>query len=338
MSTPPDLVTGLRKAAVLLVQLGAERSSQILASLRETEVEELMAEIARLDTIDSGLIDDVLAEFSELLTARKFYARGGMGFAREVLESSMGEKKANDILNRLSNSLAEMPFKFLRRADPRQILSFLQDEHPQTIALVLSYMSAEQAATVLSGLTPEVQTEVAHRVALMQRTSPDVVKQLETMLERRLSSVLAPTEMSAVGGLQPLVDIINRSDRSTERMILEGLNERDPELAEELRSQMFVFEDIVTLDDRAVQLVLRQVEVADLATALKGVRADVRDKVLSNMSERAGENLVEEIDLLGPVRLKTVEEAQAKIVYAIRELEESGQITVSRGSADEFVN
>ncbi len=337
MTSAPEPMTGLRKAAVLLVQLGTERSSQVLSSMRENEVEELMAEIARLDTIDSDVVENVLVEFQDLLVARKYYARGGMDFAREVLESSMGADKAHDILGRLNASLMEMPFQFLRRVDPRQVLSFLQEEHPQTMALVLSHMSAEQAAIVMSGLAPDLQTEVAHRVALMERTSPEVVQQVESMLERKLSSVLQPNDMSAVGGLQPLVDIINRSDRATERMILEGLAERDPELAETLRAQMFVFEDIVTLEDRAVQLVLRQVEVSDLANALKGVRDDVRDKVLANMSERAGENLVEEIDLLGPVRLKTVEEAQAKIVHAIRALEEAGQITVSRGSEDEFV-
>jgi flagellar motor switch protein FliG len=249
----------------------------------------------------------------------------------------MGSDKAREVLNRLNASLMELPFQFLRNADPRQILSFMQDEHPQTIALILSHMGADQAAIVLGELPTDLQADVAHRVAIMERTSPDVIRQVEGALERKLSTVLQPSEMSAVGGLQPLVDIINRADRTTERLILEALDERDPELAEQLRAQMFVFEDIVLLDDRSVQLVLRQVEAVDLATALKGVRADVREKVLANMSERAGANLVEEIELLGPVRLKVVEEAQAKIVHTIRQLEETGQITISRGGEDEFI-
>jgi flagellar motor switch protein FliG len=334
---PQAQLSGIRKAAVLLVQLGTERSAPILAAMRETEVEEVMAEIAQLDTIESDVVDNVLAEFQELLVAQRYFARGGMGFARELLESSMGADKAREVLERLNASLMELPFQFLRKADPRQILSFMQDEHPQTIALVLSHMGADQAAIVLGELPQEMQADVAHRVAIMERTSPDVIRQVESTLERKLSTVLQPTEMSAVGGLQPLVDIINRADRTTERLILEALDERDPELAEQLRSQMFVFEDITLLDDRSIQLVLRQVEAVDLATALKGVRADVREKVLSNMSERAGANLVEEIELLGPVRLTVVEEAQAKIVHTIRQLEETGQITISRGGEDEFV-
>jgi flagellar motor switch protein FliG len=199
-------------------------------------------------------------------------------------------------------------------------------------------MGADQAAVVLSGLAPDRQADVAHRIATMERTSPEVIQQVEAALERRLSSVLLPTELSSVGGLQPLVDIINRSDRTTERLILEGLDQRDAPLAEQVRSQMFVFEDITILDDRSVQLVLRQVETGDLATALKGVRDDVREKVMSNLSERAAANLVDEIELLGPVRLSVVEESQGKVVQVIRSLEESGQIVIMRGSDDEYVS
>ena len=230
-----------------------------------------------------------------------------------------------------------MPFQFLRKADARQLLSFLQDEHPQTVALVLAHMNADQASIVLSGLNPLLQADVAHRIAKMDRTSPDVIKQVEGMLEAKLSAVLQPSEMSVVGGLQPLVDIINRADRATERLIMEGLEGRDRELAEEVRSRMFMFEDVVQLDDRSVQLVLREVETNDLATALKGVSEAVREKITKNLSERAAENLLEEIDLLGPIRLKQVEEAQVKVVQAIRRLEEAGTITIRRGADDEFV-
>jgi flagellar motor switch protein FliG len=231
----------------------------------------------------------------------------------------------------------DVPFGFLQKADPRQVLSFVQDEHPQTIALVLAHMPATLASQILSGLAGELQADVAHRIAVMDRTSPDIIRQVEATLERKLSSVLQPSDLSAVGGLQPLVDIINRADRATERLIMEGLAARNPELAEEVRSKMFMFEDIVTLDDRGVQLVLRQVETGDLATALKGVRDDVREKVTRNLSERAAENLLDEIETLGAVRLRQVEEAQAKIVQVIRTLEESGQIMIRRGDDDEFV-
>lgn len=333
-----DTVSGLRKAAVLLVQLGKERSAKVLAQLRDNEVEELTAEIARLEAIDGQLAEDVLSEFHQLATAKRYAAAGGVSFARDVLEASLGPEKAAQIMDRLTAALSELPFKFLRRADARQVLSFLQDEHPQLIALVLSFMGPDQAAVVLSGLAPDRQAEVAHRIATMERTSPEVIVQVEAALERRLSSVLLPTELSSVGGLQPLVDIINRADRTTERLILEGLDERDLALAEQVRSQMFVFEDITVLDDRSVQQVLRQVETADLATALKGVRDDVRDKVMTNLSERAAANLVDEIELLGPVRLSVVEEAQGKVVQVIRSLEESGQIVIMRGSDDEYVS
>jgi flagellar motor switch protein FliG len=330
--------TGLRKAAVLLVQMGREQSAKILSQMRDTEVEELTAEIVRLQNVDPELADDVIDEFHDMVTARRFTTEGGLGFAKDLLESSLGEERAAAVMERLSAAVMNAPFKFVSQADPRQVQSFLQDEHPQTIALVLAHISAAQATAIIAGLVPALQADVAHRIAVMDRTSPDIIRQVEEQLERKLSGVLLQGDMSAeVGGLQPLVDIINRADRATERLILEGLEGRDPALAEEVRSRMFMFEDIVTLDDRAVQLVLRQVETPDLATALKGVREDVRDKVMRNLSERASENLGEEIELLGPVRVRAIEESQAKIVQAIRVLEESGQIVIRRGSDDEFV-
>jgi flagellar motor switch protein FliG len=330
-------LTGPQKAAVLLVQLGKERSAQLLRALREPEVEELLGEIARLHAVEQHAADAVLDEFSSLTSARRFFGQGGFAFAKEVLEETLGPERAAEVLERMQATLVEMPFEYLRRADARQVLSFLSDEHPQTVALVLAHMRADQAAVVLSGMPEELQAEVAHRVAVMDNANPDAVRHVEQTLERRLSSLLPQTDVSVAGGLQPLVDIINKADRGTERLILEGLERRDPALAEEVRSQMFVFEDITTLDDRSVQMVLRQVETKDLATALKGVRPEVRETVLRNVSERAAQNLVDEIEVLGPVRLRTVEEAQGKIVRAIRALEESGQIVLSRGDRDEFV-
>jgi flagellar motor switch protein FliG len=333
----PDTLTGPQKAAILLVQLGRERSALVLKSMRESEVEEILAEIARLNGVDTDVVDAVMEEFQELALARRYYGKGGIDFAREVLEASMGPEKAAELLKRMEASLVEMPFEFLRRADARQVLSFLQDEHPQTVALVLAHMRADQAAVVLSGMPDDLQADVAHRVAVMENTSPEVVRQVEAILERKLSSVLQSTDFTVAGGLQPLIDIINHSDRATERLILEGLERRDPVLAEEVRSQMFMFEDIVTLDDRSVQLVLRQVDSKELATALKGVNAEVREKIMSNISERAATNLADEIDMLGPVRLTTVEEAQATVISTIRSLEESGQIILTRGDRDEYV-
>jgi flagellar motor switch protein FliG len=331
-------VSGLRKAAILLIQMGQDNANKVLAQMREPEVEELVAEIMRLQRVDAGTADLVIDEFHTMMSARGYVSQGGISFARELLESGLGVERAGEILNRLEAAITEMPFQFMRRADPRQLLSFLQEEHPQTIALVLAHLPSEQASGVLSGFTPELQTDVAHRIAVMDRTSPDQIRRVEAVLERRMSSILAPTESAAVGGVQPLIDIINRADRSTERLILESLEAMDPELANEVRSRMFLFEDITTLDDKSVQTVLRQVETNDLATALKGVRDDVREKVMRNLSERASETLAEEIEMLGPVRLRSVEEAQAKVVQVIRQLEESGQVVVSRGGTDEFVD
>jgi flagellar motor switch protein FliG len=330
-------LSGAQKAAVLLVQLGKEKSAAILKSLRESEVEEVLNEVARLQGIPGETVDAVFEEFSTLASARRHYAEGGVDFAREVLEATLGSERAKELLDRMKASLVEMPFEFLRRADARQVLSFLQEEHPQTVALVVAHMRADQAAIVISGMPDELQADVAHRVAVMETTSPDVVRRVEAILERKLSSVLQSTEASAAGGLKPLVDIINHADRATERLILEGLERRDPALAEEVRSQMFMFDDITTLDDRSVQLVLRSVDSKELATALKGVSSDVRDKIMTNVSERAGANLADEIDLLGAVRLSAVEEAQARIIATIRSLEESGQILLSRGDRDEYV-
>ena len=333
----PDTINGVRKAAVLLVQMGKEHSAKIMAQLRDSEVEELTAEIVRLGTIEPEVAHSVVDEFHAITRAQGYVAKGGIPFAREVLEESLGKERAAEIIGRLQAAFKEIPFRFLQKADARQVLSFLQDEHPQTIALVLAHMPAGGASAILSGLDSKLQANVAHRIATMDRTSPDIIRQVESTLERKLSTVLQPGDLSNVGGLDPLVEIINRTDRGSERLILEGLAARDPELAELIRSKMFMFEDIVGIDDRGIQLVLRQVETADLATALKGVREEVRSKIMKNLSARAAENLAEEIELLGPVRVSTVEEAQAKIVTVIRTLEESGQIVLSRGEDEEMV-
>lgn len=330
------VLTGPQKVGVLLVQLGIERSAPVLRSLREAEVTEVMTEVARLQEIDRETAERVVEEFLVLVDARSQVRSGGVDTARQLLERSHGTSKAQQVIDQISSSMAEVPFESIRGGDPKQVLGFIEDEHPQTIALVLAHLTPDRAAQILGDLADGRQREVAQRLAIMDRTSPDAVEQVEEVLARRMSTVIAPTDLRPSGGVQALVDILNRSDRATERLILEGLEQDDSELADEVRQRMFVFEDIVGLEDRSVQLVLRQVDTKELAVALKGVRTEVKEKITRNMSQRAGEMLLEEIDLLGPVRLKQVEEAQGVVVRVIRSLEESGQLVLSR-SADEFV-
>ncbi|HEU5045550.1 MAG TPA: flagellar motor switch protein FliG [Nocardioidaceae bacterium] len=328
---------GVRKAAILLVQIGQENAAKVMAHLRESEVEAISAEISNLDSLGGQETEAVLEEFRDIAGAHANVMRGGPAFARALLEESLGYERAEAIMNRLAASAMQLPFQFLHRADPRQLLSFISGEHPQVIAVLLAHIPSDKATLVLSGLEPEQQADVAHRIAVMDRTSPEILQRLEAVLERKMSSVLQPLDFSTVGGVDPLVAIINRSDRVTERLIVEGLQARDPELAEQIKSRMFMFEDIVMLEDRGMQLVLRQVENSDLALALKGVSDEVRTKVTSNMSERAAATLLEDLELLGPVLLRQVEEAQQKVILTIRRLEDAGEIVLRRGSDDEYV-
>jgi flagellar motor switch protein FliG len=331
-------LTGLRKAAILLVQLGRDRAVKVMARLPDQMVEDLTAEIVRLKEVSHDDAKAVLFEARTALMGNDVAGRGGLELARQLLAESVGSERADEIMERLGATLAEMPFEGMRRADARQLLTFLSDEHPQTIALVLAHLSPQQSAVVLSGFDQRLQANVAHRIALMERASPDVIRLVERELDRRMSTVLGPQELSSVGGVEPLVAIINRADRSTERMILEGLETVSPELAEQVRAKMFIFEDIVTLDDKAIQLVLRNVESGDLALALKGTSDPVREKIMRNLSTRAAENLGEEIELLGPKRLSEVEESQARVVAEIRALETSGQIVIMRGGDEALVD
>lgn len=339
-TAPRDPLAGMtprQKAAVLVLTLGRDESAPIVAQLSEHELEELSFEIARLGTVPMETSAAVLAEFSDMLTGGGAGTRGGLDTANDLLTASVGADLASAITERVSANFAATPFSFLQNLDHRQIVSFLSDEHPQTVALVLAHLPSGLASYILAGFARELQADVAHRIAVMDRTSPELIRQVEQGLERRLSSLGVASELSTVGGLRPLVDIINRADRGTERLILEGLETLDPALAEKVRAQMFMFEDIVTLEDRSIQLILRQVQVADLAVALKGVSDSVRAKIMQNMSERAALNLAEEIEVLGKVRVNVVEEAQASVVRVIRELEESGDIVIGRGGDDAFV-
>ena len=329
-------LTGRQKAAIFLVTLGTDVSSEIFKHLREDEIEQLTFEIARLDKIEPEDKDRVLQEFQELMMAQGFITTGGIDYAREVLERALGTQKAIDIVNRLTSSLQVRPFDFIRRTDPSHLLNFIQGEHPQTIALILAYLDPNKGALILSGLNHQIQADVAKRIATMDRTSPDVLREVERVLERKLST-LASEDYTSAGGIDSIVEVLNNVDRGTEKIIIEALEEEDPELAEEIKKRMFVFEDIVLLDDRSIQKLIREVDSAELAKALKGVDPEVAEKIYKNQSKRAAAMLKEDMEYMGPVRLKDVEEAQQKIVSIIRHLEETGDIVISRGEGDELV-
>ena len=329
-------LNGRQKAAIFLVSVGSDVSSEIMKHLREDEVEKLTFEIARLETVDSDFKDQVLEEFQEMMNAQNFITTGGIDYARELLEKSLGSQKAIDIINRLTSSLQVRPFDFIRRTDPTHLLNFIQQEYPQTIALILAYLEPAKAGIILGALPPEIQPEVSRRLATMDRTSPDVLREVERVLEKKLST-LSSEDYTAAGGTQAIVDILNVTDRATEKAIIEALEEEDPDLAEEIKKRMFVFEDIVLLDDRSIQKVLREVDTGELAKALKNVDAEVQDKIFKNMSKRQSAMLKEEIEFMGPIRLKDVEDIQQKIVAVIRRLEDAGEVVIARSGEDEMV-
>ena len=329
-------LTGRQKAAIFLVTLGSEVSSEIFKHLREDEIEQLTFEIARIEVVEPEERDRILMEFQELMMAKDFITSGGIDYAKDLLEKALGVQRATEIINKLTSSLQVRPFDFIRRTDPAHLLNFIQGEHPQTIALILAYLDSNKASMILGSLPHEIQSEVAKRIATMDRTSPDVLREVERVLEKKLST-LASEDFTAAGGVDTIVEILNLVDRSTERTILETLEEEDPDLAEEIKKRMFVFEDIVLLGDRDIQKVLREVDTAELAKALKGVNSEVQDKIFRNMSKRAASVLKEDMDFMGPVRLKDVEEAQQKIVSIIRRLEDSGDIVIARAGEDELV-
>jgi len=329
-------ITNKQKAAILLIALGPDASSQIFKYLREDEIDKLTLEIANQRKVPQEQKDKILTEFHQMLMAKDYISSGGLDYARELLEKALGTEKAVAIINRLTTSLQIRPFDFARKTDPAQLLNFIQNEHPQTIALIMAYLQPEQSGVILSSLPPDRQVDVAKRIATMDRTSPDVLKDVERILERKLSS-LVTQDFTAAGGVDAIVEVLNRVDRTTERTIIENLEIQDPELAEEIKRRMFVFEDIVLLDDRSLQLVLREIESKDLALALKASSNEVGEKIYKNMSKRAADMLREEIEYMGPVRIRDVEEAQQKIVNVIRRLEESGEIVVARGKGDEII-
>lgn len=327
---------GLQKAAVLLIALGPEKAANIFKHLKEEEIEELTLEIANTRSVSPQTKEDIMKEFYQICLAQQYIAEGGIGYAKELLEKALGEDAAQNVIMKLTASLQVRPFEFVRKTDPSQLLNFIQDEHPQTIAMILSYLAPGQSALVLGALPPEKQADVAKRIAIMDRTSPDVIKEVERVLERKLASLMNQ-DYTIVGGVDSIVSILGNVDRGTEKHIMESLEIEEPELAEEIRKKMFVFEDILLLDDRSIQRVLREVDNADLELALKSTTEEVQNVIFKNLSKRLVAMIKEDMEFMGPVRMKDVEEAQQKIVGIIRRLEDSAEIVISRGGGDDIV-
>lgn len=329
-------LTGKEKAAMLLIALGPVISAEIFKHLKDEEIEQLTLEIANIRTVAPEEKEKVLEEFYQICLAQEYIAEGGISYAKEILEKALGTQKALEVINKLTVSLQVRPFDFVRKADASQLLNSIQGEHSQTIALILAYLKPQQASQVLSALPQDKQADVARRIALMDRTSPEIIKEVERVLEKKLSSFVTEDYTSA-GGITSIVDILNSVDRGTERHIMETLEIDDTDLAEEIKKRMFVFEDIITLDNRSIQRSMREIDNNQLAIALKGSTEEVQKVIFSNMSKRLVEMIKEDIEFMGPVRLRDVEEAQQKIVNVIRKLEDAGEIVISRGGGDEII-
>lgn len=329
-------LSGKEKAAIFLITIGPEKSAKIFKHLNEEEIEELTLQIANMKTVSSKEKEKILEDFYQLAVAQEYIAEGGINYAKEILEKALGKDMAIEIINRLTSSLQVRPFEFIRKADPNQLLNYIENEHPQTIALILSYLRPNQAAHILANLPNEKQAEVVRRIAIMDRTSPDIIKEVEKVLETKFSGILAQ-DFTSTGGIQSVVDILNSVDRGTEKNIMEQLDRMDTELSEEIRKRMFVFEDIVTLDNRSIQRIIREIDNSQWAIALKGASEEVKEVIFSNMSKRLVEMIKEDIEFMGPVRLRDIEDAQQNIVNVIRKLEEDGEIIIPRGGTEIIV-
>ena len=326
----------IQKVSILMIALGQDTAAEVMKYLSDLETERIAQAISELDVVTTEQEDEVLEEFEQLLLAGKYVSQGGIGFARGALEKALGPQKAQGLLDRVASTTSG-GFYMLRNVDPTQIVPFISKEHPQTISLILSQLDPTQAAGVLNGLSDELQSEVAFRVAQMDNISPLVLRELEDSLGNELQSIVSG-QITEIGGPKAVAEILNRTGRSTEKAVLERLDGQDPELAEEVRNQMFTFDDIANLTDQEIQMILREVDTKDLAVALKGASEDLFERIIGNMSERVGNMLKEEIQFSGPVRMSDVEEIQLRIIQTVRQLEEAGQVTVVRGdSSDAFV-
>jgi flagellar motor switch protein FliG len=329
-------LSGRKKAAILMVSLGTELAAEIYKNLSDEEIEQITVEVATIGAVDSDLSNQVVEEFYTTAVAQQYISQGGVAMAREILEKALGSNRALEIIERLQGALQVSPFDFLKRVDPNHLLNFIQSEHPQTVALILAHLDYNKAATIMGALSPELQSEVSLRIATMDQTSPEIISEVERVLERKIATVLSQ-EFSLVGGIEALAEVLNRCDRSTEKAILETLEQENQEIADEVKKLMFVFEDIIMLDDRSIQQVLKEIDQKELAVALKGASEEVKEKIFHNMSKRAADMIKEDMEFMGPVRLKNVEEAQQRIVSIIRRLEEAGEIVVGRGGEEEMV-
>ena len=331
----PDM-SGPEKAAILMITIGLELAATIFKFLRQDEVERIVLEIAKISTVPIDKRDAVIQEAYQRAIALKYINEGGIEYAKEILERSFGAGQADDMTNRLFAALKHgNPLELVKKTEPAQLLEFIKEEHPQTIALILVYMSPEQAGAVLSQLEPELQGEVAMRIAILQKTAPEILEQLDELLGRRL--LVSGSDFTKAGGVQSLASVMGFVDRETERNILEGLAKRDPAVADEVKNLLFVFEDIINLDDRAIQRVLKEVDGKDLALALKTANDELLARVYKNMSTRAAQTLREDIEVLGPVRVREVGKAQQNVVDVIRTLEENGQIIIARGGKEDRI-
>lgn len=330
-------LTGVQKAAILFITLGPDASAAIIKKLPESEIQKITYEIANISQVKSEQKQEILNEFIEINKARDYILEGGLDYARDLLSKALGLQRAKDILDMVTEATQQYrPFGIARKADAHQLLNIITNEHPQTIALVLCYLQTDKSGQILSALPDDVQAEVAYRIANMSNISPQVIKEIEKVLDNKLSSVVK-SDMKVIGGVDTLVDILNQVDRTTEKNITESLEKENAELAEKVKQSMFVFEDIITLDDVSIQRVLREVETKELALALKGCSEEVANSIFRNQSKRAAASLKEDMEFLGPVRLMDVEKAQQKIVSIIRRLDEAGEIVISRGGEDAII-
>ncbi|NLI79991.1 MAG: flagellar motor switch protein FliG [Candidatus Riflebacteria bacterium] len=327
---------GKTKAAILLIFLGPETSGVIFQSLNDAEIEVLTIEIARQRKISTEDKESVLFEFEQLMMAREFYSEGGLDYAKGLLEKTVGPGKALEILSRMGTSLQVRPFEAARTADPSQLATLIQNEHPQTICLILAYLQPDKAAMILQSLPADTQTEIAKRLALMDRTSPEVTREVENYLEKKLSAVLGQ-DLASAGGIDSLVNILNQVDRATEKTIIETMEVQEPSLAEEVKKRLFVFEDVVLIDDRGIQRMMKEIDPKDLSISLKGVTDEVKEKFYKNMSKRAAEMLKEEMAYMGPVRIRDVDQAQQRIVAIVKTLETKGEIIIARPGEEELI-
>ena len=334
----PDLsqVTPIQKAAMVLSSIGTENASYVFKHFSDEEIEKITLEVAKIDYWPVQVVSEVLNDFYELCLTQKVISEGGVEYAREILEKAFGPEQASQLFDRITKQLKSKAFSFVRKADYKNLLAIVQNEHPQTIALILSYARSEQASAILSELPKDVRIEVVERIAKMDAASPEVVKSIEATLERKFAN-LVTTESMEVGGINYIADVMNNVDRSTEKFIFDELTMRDPKLAEEIRQKMFVFEDIVNLDSMSIQAFLNEIDSKDLAIAIKGSTSEVAEVVYANMSTRKRESTQTDVEYLHNVRMRDVEEAQQRIVSVIRRLEEEGTVTISKGSQDEII-